>query len=206
MTLKSAPEGRQRGAAASGEAPRPTAAIVLTILEAARAIARLSVARDDDLWQGSIDRVVETLRRAAELGSLRVRHPETLLPEVFADWPQPSSGGLVCTVEDVNSWLKAEGLPYSIGEPHATPPSAVAQDLTREQREERRHKRFLELGGEVVRKHDGEVRCKGVLGAVKRLAEEEAAAGRVRSHPSDVAKEVKAHAARLRTRRAITKP
>lgn len=164
----------------------------MTIFEAARAIARLSVARDDDLWQGSIDRVVETLRRAAELGSLRVRHPETLLPEVFADWPQPSSGGLVCTVEDVNSWLKAEGLPYSIGEPHATPPGAAPQDESREQREQRRHERFVELGARY--------------GAIKSLATEEAAAGRVRSNSSDVGKDVRAHAARLRTRRAFFKP
>lgn len=105
-------EVRQSSDAAAGNAPRPAAVIVLTVLEAAIAIARLQVAHDEDLWQGSTDRVVETLRRAAEVGSLRVRHPETLLPEVFADWPQPSSAALVCTLEDVNAWLTAEGVPY----------------------------------------------------------------------------------------------
>jgi len=206
VTLKPSPEGRQRGAAASGDVPRPAAAIALTIAEAARAIARLSVDRDDDLRQVSIDCVGETLRLAVERGSLRVRHPETLLPEVFADWPQPSAGALVFTIEDVNAWLKAEGVPYAIAEPHATPLGTAPQDDSPEQREERRHKRFLELGGDVVRKHDGMVRCAGKWGALLELAKEEAAAGRVRSDERDVAKDVKAHAARLRTRRAFVKP
>jgi len=68
----------------------------------------------DVVWAVERESLISRLVLAAEKQELRVRHPETLLPEVFNDWPQPSSFALVCTVADVNAWLESGGVPYRL--------------------------------------------------------------------------------------------
>jgi hypothetical protein len=68
----------------------------------------------DVVWAVERESLISRLVLAAEKQELRVRHPETLLPEVFNDWPQPSSFALVCTVADVNAWLESQGVPYRL--------------------------------------------------------------------------------------------
>lgn len=67
-------------------------------------------------WAESREALWRRLIAAAESGALRMRHPDTLLPERFADWPTPSSSCLVCTVKDVDDWLASEGVPYGISQ------------------------------------------------------------------------------------------
>lgn len=73
----------------------------------------------EEPWAIQVEAVQERLRRAAATARLRVRHPETLLVEDYAEWPEPSSGALVCTLDDVNAWLSLDGVPYRLTLPRA---------------------------------------------------------------------------------------
>ncbi|MFZ3139680.1 hypothetical protein [Polaromonas sp.] len=85
----------------------------------------------NEVWAEEKNALFRQLKRAAASQKLRVRHPETMLPEVFAEWAPPSSGCLVSTIADVNAWLVSEGVPYSMtprldstaAQPQATTPS-----------------------------------------------------------------------------------
>lgn len=98
--------GGARGAVNSNGAD--TGLSPLRLYEAADAIAAWA----GGAWRSRAEGVYALLVRAAEEGRLRVRHPETLLPEVYSEWPSPSSAGLVCTREDLNAWLEKQGVPY----------------------------------------------------------------------------------------------
>ena len=84
--------------------------------EAAEALARQAVAFGMPEWEVSEMTIWESLRRAAEDGQLRMRHPGTGLPEKFSEWPDPSRYELVALVEDLNAWLESSGVPYRL--PH----------------------------------------------------------------------------------------
>jgi hypothetical protein len=67
-----------------------------------------------EIWSIQLEDLTERLKAAAATGALRVRHPETLVSEDFNDWPTPSRFALVCTVEDLNAWLLADGSPVRL--------------------------------------------------------------------------------------------
>ena len=87
---------------------------VLTLLEIVDEVLALSGASPQNAWAIQREALWQRVQKAAEDGHLRVRHPDTLLSEVFKDWPSPSSADLVCTVSDINAWLEADGMPHRL--------------------------------------------------------------------------------------------
>jgi hypothetical protein len=92
---------------------------VLTLLEIVDEVGALSGASPQNAWAIQREALWQRVQKAAEDGHLRVRHPDTLLSEIFKDWPSPSSAALVCTVSDINAWLEVDGSPYRLPAPSA---------------------------------------------------------------------------------------
>lgn len=97
--------------------------------EAARAIVQQA-------GGGDVDATYQRLRDAAASGALPVLHPETLVAQCFNDWPDPSSGALVCTLDGLNAWLKATGSPVRVSNAAQQPPSTFAAPLQRQRAHE----------------------------------------------------------------------
>lgn len=85
-------------------------------LDIAEALLEASGQRPEAVPKSSKDALHDRVRQAVSSGALRVRHPETDLSEVYADWPQPSDGCLVCSIDDVNEWLATDGVGYRLSE------------------------------------------------------------------------------------------
>jgi hypothetical protein len=67
-----------------------------------------------DVWEMERDELYERIRKEAEAGHLRVRHPENLLVESFENWADPSRALLVTSLADANEWLSIQGVPYRL--------------------------------------------------------------------------------------------
>lgn len=206
--------------------PREVAQAQHDALTLAAAAAKIAQCAHDSLpstLEPSSAPVWERLRAAAESGALRTRHPETLLVEDFAAWPDPARGALVCTLSDLNAWLEREGVPYRLpserpqeaseeaqsghfgsnadaGSPAQVPHAASESD---EERQRRRYERLTALGGGRVRNDAGGWKASGMRGALAELVREEKAAGRTWSDNKDVRFDLNEEAQRRSLRLAL---
>jgi hypothetical protein len=126
---------------------------VLKLHELVDELLKLSGRSQAGVWACEREALHERVRRAAEEGHLRVRHPESLLTENFDEWPQPSRAALVCTVTDINEWLSMDGCPIRL----AAKPDA-AEEVDHDSYDDTAHlalplraKDMLGIGAQFVR-------------------------------------------------------
>ncbi|MDO9002834.1 MAG: hypothetical protein Q7V20_05215 [Aquabacterium sp.] len=127
-------------------------------------------------WKIGREALFARVTVAAEKQGLIVRHPDTLLPEVFAEWPHPSASCLVCTVDDVNRWFEAAGVPYRLDEGKPDFEDGKSSPAAEPPDPQRRLDALRGLGGSVTR-----IRNKWVVKGIVALEAQEKGANRPRS-------------------------